>query len=52
MSGQLVSSNPIAAIHENDFIRITTHEELPNGIYLVTLSTVEGRVTEKFLIAR
>lgn len=52
MSGQLVSSNPIAAIHENDFIRIKTHEELPNGIYLVTLSTAEGRVTEKFLIAR
>jgi len=52
MGGKLLESRIIPAIHEHEFITITTQEELPNGIYLVTLSTPEGRVTEKFLIAR
>lgn len=52
MSGQLIQSRPVPAIHESEIVSITTREELPNGIYLITLSTPEGRVTEKFLIAR
>jgi len=52
MGGKLLESRIIPAIHEHEFITITTQEELPNGIYLVTLSSPEGRVTEKFLIAR
>jgi hypothetical protein len=52
MSGQLLQSTFIPAIHENGLVTITTREELPGGMYLITLSTPEGRVTEKFLVAR
>jgi len=52
LNGQLIGSTSLAAIHEGNSIVITTREELPNGIYLITLYTTEGRVTEKFLIAR
>ena len=52
MSGQLIQSGLVPAIHESEIVSITTREELPNGIYLITLSTPEGRVTEKFLVAR
>ena len=52
LSGQLIGSTNLAAIHESSSVIITTKEELPNGIYLITLYTAEGRVTEKFLIAR
>jgi hypothetical protein len=52
LSGQLIGSTNLAAIHESNSVIITTKEELPNGIYLITIYTAEGRVTEKFLIAR
>jgi hypothetical protein len=52
VNGQLLGSSTLAAIHESSTVVITTREELPNGIYLVTIYTPEGRVTEKFLIAR
>ncbi len=52
MSGQLVHQSAVAAIHENDFITISTQEELPGGIYLVTLTSAQGRVTGKILISR
>ena len=52
VNGQLLGSTSLAAIHESSTVVITTQEELPNGIYLVTLYTPEGRITEKFLIAR
>ena len=50
MNGQLIQSSQIAAIHENDYVTINTQEELPGGIYLVTLSSPQGRVTGKILI--
>jgi hypothetical protein len=52
LNGQLIASSNLAAIHESNSVIITTKEELPNGIYLITIYTAEGRVTEKFLIAR
>jgi hypothetical protein len=52
VNGQLIGSTNFAAIHEGNSVTITTREELPNGIYLITLYTTEGRVTDKFLIAR
>ncbi len=52
LNGQLIGSTNLAAIHESNSVIITTKEELPNGIYLITIYTAEGRVTEKFLIAR
>jgi hypothetical protein len=52
INGQLVHSNSIAAIHENEIVTIATQEELPGGIYLLTISTPQGRVSMKFLQAR
>ncbi len=52
LNGQLLMSTNLSAIHESNAVIITMKEELPNGIYLITLYTAEGRVTEKFLIAR
>jgi hypothetical protein len=52
MNGQLMQAATLQAIHESDYTTIVTQEELPNGIYVITLSTPEGRVTEKFLVAR
>jgi len=52
LNGQLLMSTNLSAIHESNEVTITMKEELPNGIYLMTLYTTEGRVTEKFLIAR
>jgi hypothetical protein len=52
LNGQLIGSTNLAAIHESNSVIITTKEELPNGIYLITIYTAEGRVAEKFLIAR
>ena len=52
LNGRLIHSMRIAAIHENEVATIATHEELANGIYLITLTTPQGRVTEKLLIAR
>ena len=52
LNGQLLMSTNLSAIHENNSVVITTQEELPNGIYLISLYTAEGRVTEKFLIAK
>jgi len=52
LSGRLMQSIRIAAIHENEVATIATQEELANGIYLITLTTPQGRVTEKLLIAR
>jgi hypothetical protein len=51
ISGQLIHESSLAAIHENSFVTITTERELSNGIYLITLSTPHGRVTEKLLVA-
>jgi hypothetical protein len=51
-SGTLIHSEQLAAIHESDYTTITIREELPSGIYLITITTTEGRVTEKFLVAR
>jgi hypothetical protein len=50
--GQLIHSSSIAAIHENEVVTIATREELPGGIYLLTISTPQGRVSLKFLQAR
>ncbi len=52
MHGQLLQAGSLQAIHENDYTTIVTHEELPNGIYVITLYTPEGRVTDKLLVAR
>ena len=52
LNGRLIHSMRIAAIHENEVATIATREELANGIYLITLTTPQGRVTEKLLIAR
>jgi hypothetical protein len=52
MNGQLLQAGSLQAIHENDYTTIITQEELPNGIYVITLYTPEGRVTEKLLVAR
>jgi hypothetical protein len=51
LSGQLIHRENIAAIHENSVINIVTKEPLPTGIYIVSISTPFGRVTEKFFIA-
>jgi hypothetical protein len=51
MNGQLMHSASLSAIHENSTITITTERELSNGVYLITLSTPQGRVTEKLLVA-
>jgi len=52
INGQLIHSSNIAAIHENEVVSIATQEELPGGIYLLTISTPQGRVSMKFLQAR
>lgn len=52
VSGQLMHAEQVVAIHERDVVNVTTQQELPNGIYLLTLSSAEGKITEKFLIAR
>jgi hypothetical protein len=52
VSGMLIHSEQLAAIHESDYATITIREELPSGVYLITVTTTAGRVTEKFLVAR
>jgi len=51
ISGKLMESHPIQAVHENTFVSITTEEELPSGIYLVTVYTPTGRVSQKFFVS-
>ena len=51
-NGQLMHAEQVVAIHEREVITITTQRELPNGIYLLTLTSAEGRITEKFLVTR
>jgi hypothetical protein len=51
LSGQLIHRENLTAIHENSVVNIVTKEELPTGIYIVSVSTPFGRVTEKFFIA-
>jgi hypothetical protein len=51
INGQLIHTSSLAAIHENSTVTITTERELSNGIYLITLSNAQGRVTEKLLVA-
>jgi hypothetical protein len=41
----------ITAIHENDKVSIVTEQELPTGIYLISITTAYGRVTEKFFMS-
>ena len=51
ISGQLMHVEKLSAIHENNVVNIVTKEALPTGIYIVSISTPFGRVTEKFFIA-
>jgi len=51
LSGQLIMAKKITAIHENDQVRIVTEQELPTGIYLISITTAYGRVTEKFFMS-
>lgn len=52
MNGQLVHSEQIAAVHEKEVITIYTQEELPGGIYLVSLSTPGGIATGKMFLTQ
>jgi hypothetical protein len=51
ISGQLIMAKKITAIHENDKVSIVTEQELPTGIYLISITTAYGRVTEKFFMS-
>lgn len=51
LNGQLIHVEKLSAIHENSVISIVTEQELPTGIYIVSISTPYGRLTEKFFIA-
>ena len=51
ISGQLIMTKKITAIHENDKVSIVTEQELPTGIYLISITTAYGRVTEKFFMS-
>ena len=51
ISGQLIMTKKITAIHENDKVSIVTEQELPTGIYLISITTAYGHVTEKFFMS-
>jgi hypothetical protein len=51
ISGQLIHASSLTAIQEKSLVTITTEHALSSGIYLVTLSTPQGRVTEKLMVS-
>ena len=51
MNGQLVQVKTLPAIHENSVATIVTEQELPTGIYMVSISTAYGQLTEKFFVS-
>jgi hypothetical protein len=51
ISGKLIESHPLQAVHESNFVSITTEKELAGGIYLITVYTPTGRVSQKFFVA-
>jgi hypothetical protein len=51
INGKLIESHQLQAVHENTFVSITTEEELPSGIYLVSVYTPTGKVSQKFFVS-